>query len=197
VVITSEMNDMGKGMKLVWDYLIPAFEEKALPKSKKVQELNKYLNSLSIKPIFVNKNSVTYTGKKLRNFQLEEGKVMPFNAISISDDTKMCSVLLEQKSKSYSFELGKNKWFKNSTDRKGPNLAAQAKNSQEGLAPFSTYGSCTWLSDNELQLYIKYIEGPHTEKILCTFNDDKVSVKYETIMTDKRNPLVFVGTLVK
>jgi CubicO group peptidase (beta-lactamase class C family) len=197
VVITSEMNDMGKGMKLVWDYLVPAFEDKALPKSKKVQELKKYLKSLDIKPIIVNKNSPKYEVKGLGKFQLEEGKMMPFDAISISDDKKNCSIALEQNSKSHSFVLGKNKWIKNSTDRKGPNLAAQAKNSQEGLAPFATYGSCTWLSDNELQLSIKYIEGPHTEKILCTFNDDKVSVKYETIMTDKRNPPVFVGTLVK
>ncbi len=198
IVITSEMNDMGKGMKLVWDHLIPAFKSNTpLPKSGETKKLTKKLASLHIAPLNTTPSSKSYSGTTPKQYKLESKAMMPFESITISDDKKSCKIVLEQKGKTHSYTLGKNKWTKTITDRKGPNLAGQAKNSQEGLAPFETFGSCTWISDTELKLAIKYIEGPHTENILCTFDKENISVKYEHMMTDKKNPPVFVGSMVR
>ena len=193
VVITSEMNDMGKGMKLVWDHIIPAFKEGPLPVSSKTKELKTMLKNLRISP------SVSNVSKELKpkRFQLEPKPMVPFDAISIAENKNKCAVILEQKGQKHNLVLGKTKWIKNSTPRKGPNLAGGAKNNQEGLAPFEVQGSCSRISDKELLLAIKYIEGPHTEKILCTFNDNDLTIKYETIMTDKKNPPVFNARMIE
>jgi hypothetical protein len=189
VVITSEMNDMGKGMKLVWDHIIPAFKDSPMPPNDKTKELKQALESLAIAPV----SGIAAPELKPEKYTLESKPMMPFDAITIAENKNECSVILDQKGQQHNFELGKTKWVKNTTQRKGPNLAGGAKNNQEGLAPFEVQGSCSRISDNELLLSLKYIEGPHTEKMLCTFNNNDITIRYEHIMTDKNNPPVFKG----
>jgi CubicO group peptidase (beta-lactamase class C family) len=192
VVITSEMNDMGKGLKMVWDHIVPALSTSPLRKSKSSKILTKKLKNLVLTPKLMKQSSpleASISGTYDLNIKL----MMPIESISISNTSDLCKVGLTFGAKTYDFSLGKKGWVENITDRKGPNLARMAANNQEGLAPFKTLGYCTWVADDELKLVLKYIEGPHSETMTCKFDGDKISMKYHTVMVDQKNLPVYEG----
>ena len=57
-------------------------------------------------------------------------------------------------------------WQTGETSRYGPSLVAAAKASFVGLPPLKINGAYTWKDENTLELTLRYIESPHTEKIL-------------------------------
>jgi hypothetical protein len=62
------------------------------------------------------------------------------------------------------------------TNKLGPVLIP-AKAHFVGLPPPQVAGSYQWIDDNTLELTLRYIESPHTERMICTFDQNKISVE--------------------
>ncbi len=89
--------------------------------------------------------------------------------------------------------FGKEAWVFDTTTRRGPNLLADAKANQVGLAPFLTAGTYTWTDENTLELVLRYIEGPHREIITCRFNNGKVALEMMNSVQGEKNKIVLKG----
>jgi len=78
---------------------------------------------------------------------------------------------------SYSLNFGFESWQKGETTLHGPYLVSGAKHSLADLPPLKVAGVCRWLNDSTMELVLRYIESPHSERIRCHFNDGKLSVE--------------------
>ena len=70
-------------------------------------------------------------------------------------------------------------WLTGETTKRGPSLVGAAKASYVGLPAFKINGAYTWKDEHALELTLRYIESPHTEKIICYFDGDNISVDIE------------------
>jgi hypothetical protein len=53
-----------------------------------------------------------------------------------------------------------------------------------GLLPFKVAGSFSWQNANTLELVLRYIETPHTERMICRFGENGISVE---VISSKSN----------
>jgi hypothetical protein len=84
----------------------------------------------------------------------------------------MCHVTLKADSMDYNLAFGAGKWISGETAMPGPSLLGPAR----GLLPAKVVGCYSWKDDNTLELVLRYIESPHTERITCTFDGSKILV---------------------
>jgi len=98
-------------------------------------------------------------------------KTISFNFLN-----NICDVKLEADNTIYQLSFGNGIWQTGETSRHGPSLVADAKASFVGLPPLKINGAYRWKDGNTLELTLRYIESPHTEKISCFFDQNTISV---------------------
>ena len=59
----------------------------------------------------------------------------------------------------------------------GPSLVGGAKSHFVGLPPSEIAGMYAWKDDNTLELTLRYIDSPHTERITCHFDQDNITIE--------------------
>jgi hypothetical protein len=175
IAITAETPDMQDEINLVWKYLLPAIASENLAENPGLSEsLGQKLASLalsvpegSISPDVTNISGKTYVFKSNdRNLQ----------SMSFHFMEDMAHLTLKIDTTRHRFAFGAGKWIEGETTRQGPNLVQAAKAHFAGLPPVKVDGSFAWKDDKTLELVLRYIESPHTEKIRCTFDENKISV---------------------
>ncbi len=197
LAITSESASMQDELNIIYKYLLPALKPENSPAAvdKAVAaELKKKLASLSLPAPKKITDSVyrlpAVAAYKLttRNQQTVTGnRNIEFKFVKNS-----CDLRLKSDSADYTLHFGANTWVNSSTTKHGPYLVARAKNNLEGLPPFKVAGSYTWTNGHTLELTLRYIESPHTEKYTCIFDGDKLLVEVgQSFNTDK---VIWEGT---
>jgi uncharacterized membrane-anchored protein YitT (DUF2179 family) len=48
-----------------------------------------------------------------------------------------------------------------------------------GLSPFKIAGSYSWNDEHKLELVLRYTESPHTETMICEFDNNNISVEIQ------------------
>jgi len=176
IIITSETGNMQDELNMVWKYLLPSIHDGKLPVDKKNEtELKQKLSSLALDmptkkmdPAFVKNIS----GKTFE-IELNEKNI---TTISFRFKDNSCHVILKNDEAVYDLAFGSGKWENGETKRQGPYLLAKAKASYVGLPSLKVAGSYTWKDESTLELTLRYIESPHTETIICHFDQNKISV---------------------
>ncbi|MES2829798.1 MAG: serine hydrolase [Bacteroidota bacterium] len=194
IAITAETSDMQGEIDLVWKYLLPAMKPDKLPKNKAaVAELKKTLKELALPPNQKTSDGFApdINGKSyiLVNAQSKISNI----AFNFSGDG-ICKVSLTGDTANYSLSFAAGSWLPSSTNKPGPSLTARAQEVRTMLVPAKVAGSYSWLDDHRLALTLRYIESPHTEKFICEFVGDNITVKQsnsvegarETVFTGKR-----------
>lgn len=115
--------------------------------------------------------------------------------INFAVDT--CSVTLKEGGKDYEMKFGAGKWIEAETTRTGPNLLKGAKAHNAGLPPEKIAGCYNWKDDNTLELILRYIESPHSEKFICKFNRNKIAVEYQPSMAFGEAQPMIAGEMEK
>lgn len=178
IAITAETADMQEEINLVWKYLLPAMHDKKLAVDKQATaKLTKKLSSLAL-PLPVANNASAATAITDKIFQLEANE-RHIQRLSFSFKGNNCSVQLSADTAQHQLTFGLAKWQAGETTKRGPYLVAGAKSSLVGLPPFKIDGAYTWKDEHTLELTLRYIESPHTEKITCHFDGDHISVDME------------------
>jgi CubicO group peptidase (beta-lactamase class C family) len=178
IAITSETPDMQEELNLIWKYLLPAFKNAALPEDKSNHlKLQSALQSLSLVPSA--KSNVT----SAENINSKKYVFAPNDAhlktISFSADKEIYRVHLETDTAKYILSFGEAKWLADTTSMPMPSLTATAIENTAFLYPAKTHGSFTWKDAHSLQLVLRYIESPHSEKFTCNFDGNKLTVNVE------------------
>jgi len=76
----------------------------------------------------------------------------------------------------YKFALGAGHWIAGETKKPGPDLFKSALSHTTGLLPCRVVGCYSWKNNNTLELVLRYIESPHTEKITCKLEQNSMLV---------------------
>jgi CubicO group peptidase (beta-lactamase class C family) len=176
VAITSESIETKKTMQIVWDVLIPEMKDTPLSKNRASHnELVDELKALKYDPPKMGTNSPIAGKIAGKDFILDQN---PFNAKSVSfsftDDT--CIFTLKEDGKpDIVITNGINNWV-----RKG-NLKPSA-HSLFSLRRIDfdsiVAASAAWQNENTLLLTWRFIETVHGDSLTCTFDDDKLNIKF-------------------
>jgi CubicO group peptidase (beta-lactamase class C family)/predicted glycoside hydrolase/deacetylase ChbG (UPF0249 family) len=208
IAVTCETQDMQGEFNLIWQYLYPALKDTKLP-------------STPLMPSASSRQGVTvFSSLKAKNASLAI-PIAPKYAISplentlgnsvfglISDDKMLknaafefkngvCNVTFKTDTASHQIAFGAGTWAYGETTRKGPYLVARAQHNRVGLSPYKVAGSYNWKDEKTLELTLRYIESPHTETIICTFDKDIVDLDFINIFNKNAKRTLVKGVLPK
>lgn len=196
IAVTAEAPNMQGEINLIWKYLLPALRDKKLPSNPKL------LASLKDKQASV---ALAIPTKNILSAQESQisgktyGILSNKNLENIAFDFKngVCNLSLKTDSVTHIIPFGAGKWETSETTKFGPYLVAGARANRVGLPAFKVAGAYTWLDEKTLELTLRYIESPHTETIVCTFEGNKVSVDFQNIFNKNAKRAVSTGILSK
>lgn len=196
IITTAEAPDMQSEINLIWKYILPALNDKKLPaNAKKQAELKQKIASLALP--FESKASASDSKISGKTFGLIS-KSKSLHSISFDFKNEILNISLKTDSITHTIPFGFGKWVNSETTKFGPYLVAAGKFNRVGLSPFKVAGSYTWQDDKTLELTLRYIESPHTETILCSFDEDRIIVDIKNIFNkNNRRREFFKGVVAK
>lgn len=177
IVITGESPDMQDEINLVWEHLLPAFQKEKLPSDPEAQgNLSDKLASLSL-PLFPKSKSLkieeSINGK---SFSLNKNE-LNINRISFHFKDNSCNMEMTTDTSAYNFAFGSGTWKYGETHRPGPYLLSRALALYKGLPALKVAGNYQWSDSVTLNLMLRYIESPHSQKIVCKFTNDSIRLQ--------------------
>jgi hypothetical protein len=195
IAITSETSDMQGELDLVFQYLLPAMQEDKLPINPSASAgLKQKLASLKL-PL-PSKNDSAFTSPKLN------GKIISLqpndkhiDKITFNEKNNNYLLTIKTENNSYPISFGKDKWAMGTTARFGPSLVGVVKHHFVGLPPSQVAGLYTWKDKNTLEMQLRYIDSPHSEKLIFHFDTNKVSVDYFQSFDFNTKKLVLEGEM--
>jgi hypothetical protein len=196
IAITSETPDMQNEINLVWKYLLPAMKKDKLPANNKMNDtLKQKLSSLALP---VHEKTANFTiasqiSERMYNLDTNEKKI---DAVTFKFTNDICQLAMRTDTGTYNFSFGSGNWQYGQTSMPGPYLLSEAIANRLGLPPFQVAGSYYWQNDNTLVLSLRYIESPHTETIICRFEDNKVSLEIQDSFFYGRGSLIIKGAVL-
>ncbi len=171
VVFTADSPDMWGEIGMIWEFLYPGIQDKALPADEaSANVLKQRLAALAL-PIPAKKNNDAITSKvsgKTFTFKPNERHV---KSISLEFKDDLCLLNLKTDTASFDFSFASGRWQMGETTKHGPSIFSQAKNNQNGLPPFKIAQAYTWSDDKTLELSLRYIENVSSEKMIIKFDE--------------------------
>jgi len=173
VAITSESPDMQDIMNMVWDRILPAMKEEALPENRSAaEELKTRLASLALPVPAKTEDSPIAGTIRNKRFLLEENN-LKLKYLTLDFAGEACSLSLGNGETVRTIPFGRGEWITSSTEMGGPGILRKPGASPANLVA----GACTWEDDSTFVLTLRYIESPHHLKITCSFGGDTAVVK--------------------
>ncbi|MEA5425767.1 ChbG/HpnK family deacetylase [Arcicella lustrica] len=193
IIVTAEAPDMQGEFNLLWRYLLPAIKDQKLPANPAMLAKLKEKSASLALPI-PNKNVSSGIESKVsgKTFGMVTGD-RSFENIKFDFNNGVCKVSFKTDSATHQIPFGAGKWELSETTKFGPYLVAAAKANRVGLPAFKVAGSYTWKDENTLALTLRYIESPHTETIICSFDGDNVSIDFQSIFNINRKRTISKG----
>lgn len=194
IAITAETPSMQEEINLVWKYLLPAMQTNKLPVNKSIAvSLQQKLSLLAV-PLPVKTISPKTTKIFNKTFLLEPNE-KNIQSLSFNIDDNKCDVNLEVNNKVYQLRFGAGMWQMGETTRRGPYLVAGAKASYVGLPPLKVAGAYSWKDEHTVELTLRYIESPHTEKMICHVDGSNISIEIENSFDYGKKKLQLKGVV--
>lgn len=185
IAITAESFDLQDELNFVWKYLLPAFNNIKLDEDATSYALLKNrISSLALpkqKPKSFVEREQKIQGKV---FQFDKNELQLKTILFGFSDSK-CKVTIEYNNEKFDLIFGLGNWELSETMRRGPNLIGNAKFSFVGLPPSKIAASYSWIDENTLELILRYIESPHTEKFTCRFENNSVTLEIKSSINPK------------
>ncbi len=185
VAITAESFDLQGEINMVWDYILPAMKNENLAANESMtSKLKQKLASLAL-PLTPNNSNpklIDLINEKSYSIETNE-KGLTGVSFLIKDDE--CNVTFTTKTDSYKIAFGLGKWIDGETIKQGPSLITGSRSNFVNAANSKITGSSNWKDENTLELILRYIESPHTEKFIFRFEDDTITLEAQTIYDGK------------
>ncbi|MEL7588505.1 MAG: serine hydrolase [Prolixibacteraceae bacterium] len=196
VVMTSETYDMQGELNLVWDHLLPAIKEDALPEDKELSaRLEQRLNTLAL-PLSRNETDhIAGSSVSEKTYVMEPNKRM-IDTLLFQFHADTCHLIMKSNHDDYTLTFGTDKWMIGETSRRGPNLLFGAKAHFEGLSDPIIAGNYAWKDSNSVELILRYIESPHREIINCSFDQDHIQIRIRQSNTPSQEPDLLEGKVI-
>lgn len=171
LVATSESENMGLAMQVLFDNLLPGFSEEAIPTDKKqASELSDMIARLKVPLPRVNIESPTAHYAKGKIFQVEAND-FGVKRLRFDFTPEQCKWTWETDDQEVSLTAGLQRWYVN--EEVGPNLFPVFFRTD---IPSKVAATATWMSDHVLQLNLKFVEAIHGDQIVFNFSHDKLII---------------------
>ena len=176
IVITSESIDTKTTMQLVWDGLIPAMTNTTLPEdSADIIQLRNDLKALKYDPPKMETRSAIASKISGKEYVLDKNQ---FNARAVSfkfvGDRCIFS-LMEEGKPDIVITNGLNYWIREGNLKPSPHsLFSLRRIDFDSIVA----ASATWQDENTLLLTWRFIETVHGDSLTCTFDKDKLNIKF-------------------
>ncbi len=177
VAITSETSDMQDVMNLVWEHLLPALKEDKTATGKKARrDLQKQLKNqaITVSPAGTSPIISSMSGK---NFVLEANEE-GIKEISFRFKNKQAVVTIANGEYTDELALKTGKWTYGAVHKRGPSLTGTIP-PFDGIPVFKVAATYQWRDEHTLLLTIRYIESPHTETFVCTFENNNLLLRVD------------------
>ena len=195
IVVTAETSDMQDEINLIWKNLLPALHKEKLPLNKNMAAtLKQKLAALALPPPAKSLASPIVTRISAAPFTIEPND-MHIENIAFQFKGHVCHVTLKTDAAVYTQALGLGTWEVGETNRRGPYLLSGAQANFVGLPPSKVAGSYRWNDENTLELVLRYVESPHTETIICHFDQTKISLDVHKSFDPANKTLTLKGEL--
>jgi CubicO group peptidase (beta-lactamase class C family) len=176
IAITAETQDMQAELNLVWEYLLPAMQEGALPENREVHaSLRDRLAALALRlpersaaPVL----AAAVSGKTYAIAPNDRG----IDSLSFRFTGDTCTLTLTWEGTEVPIAFAHGNWKAGQTTRRGPYMLAAAKAAYVGLPPLRIAGAYGWDDGQTLRLVLRYVESPHSEVLLCQFDGTTIAV---------------------
>jgi CubicO group peptidase (beta-lactamase class C family) len=191
--ITAETSDMQGELNLVWDNLLPGFQDEKIAENPEINnQLKQKLNSLALMPPKVDSNSSTKSLFDQKSFNFPDDGNLKGISFNFEDDNCKAAMTFTN-NKQTEFIFGANNWAFGETDKPVNSLASQPNDQILKLAPFKVVGAYSFPDENSLELTVRYIESPHTDYYLCKANGDSISVEISNSRTQRKSVETYKG----
>lgn len=189
IAITSETGNMQDELNLVWKYLLPAIgKNKIQSDSTDGALLKRKLASLSLPVPQKSTASPLATDINGKTYAIDTNS-RHLETVSFNLNDSIYTLTWKVDTASYKVNFGSGNWRMTETTRPGPNLLTGAKAHLVGIPAVKTDGSFTWTDDQTLELVLRYIESPHTEKITCHFSQNNLKMDIQNSYEAKTTTL--------
>jgi Beta-lactamase len=194
IAIQAETPDMQEEINLVWQYLLPGMQGWAYKDDPDDDaRLKKQLDALALPPKEANASAADFSPNGKTYALQANPKKMASIGFDIQDGG-VWQITLKDDKGSYTIPFGDGKWARTETPRSGPSLVTGAQNHDVGLPPFQTAGSYHWADENTLDLVLRYIESPHTERLTCHFDGNNIRIEDANSFEYGKPGIILTGT---
>lgn len=194
LAVTAETSDMQGELNLVWQYLLPAMHDGKLPPNGAGDEqLQKALKELAL-PTSPKSNTSFLNAINGKTYTLDVNK-LNFNNIAFATTNGVCRVTIKSDAGTNTIDFGNCDWRPGQTNKPGPSLTAGAKEIRTMLFPAKVAGSYAWKDEHTLELTLRYIESPHTERFTCVFDNNKVTIR-QSNSVERGKETVLTGNIL-
>ena len=195
IAITSETISMQNELNLIWTFLLPAFKDGKVPADPVNDNLLKEkLSKLALTPVRQIESSPLEKEITGKTFRLDSNEAK-FENISFQFQNRECIVRLTKDGQDYPISFGAGNWHLGETRVPGspPSIIRAAKGPYTDLGPSKYAASYTWKEGSTLELTLRYIETPHTQFLVCHFENGILTMEFDGSvqrMAHRKNPIV-------
>lgn len=179
IAITEETDDLQGALDLVWEKLLPGFQDKPLKESPAQLVLKYRLSKLALPMPKATSAEVKGNKAATKKYFGMTSNDLGLSNVVVSFQGTDCRLMLKINGTMYPLFFGENQWKYAATSKTGPYLVAGIKGSMEGLPPAQVAGSYAWLDEKTMQFKLRYVESPHSETFTCRFDAGKLTMEYE------------------
>ena len=182
IAITSETSNMGGEMNLIWEHLLPAMKEKALPPDENsAGQLKQKLAALALLPPKGQTASPLAARLSGQSFKLDNNE-LGAQTVSFRFKNDACVFTLNDSRGEHPLTCGMEKWMKGETDMPG----TPPKLTSGPLGPkLKVAASGTWKNDQTFEMTWQFYETPHHDTVTCHFDADRVKVEFLSSVAEK------------
>jgi hypothetical protein len=174
VAITSQTADMQNELNLVWDHLLPAIKDTALPADREAQaQLGHELASLAL-PLPQARTASPMADKiSGKTFRIEPADAGA-QTVSFFFHRETCTFTLTDGKGEYAVQCGLGKWLDGECNMPG----TPPKLTVGDLRPCKIAASARWKEDNTFEMIWRYYETPHHDTVTCHFEGNNVTIEF-------------------
>lgn len=173
MAITSESMDMGASMEVVWEHILPAFEEEPLEENlSALEDLEQTISALRLPTLPVNRieaSEALFMGHDIVMNENPYG-VTSFH-LTMEADILTCSMKTGEEENL--LNAGSGTWVTNSPETKNLFPAFYRTDKPSLLA-----ANFHWQDEQTLVIQLKQVEGMHGDKLWITFDGEDVTVAF-------------------
>jgi CubicO group peptidase (beta-lactamase class C family) len=186
VVMTSMTMDMQGLLNLLWQHLLPAFQQGPLARDVAAEsELKARLAALSL-PLPPGATSSALLDKRTELHYLLEPNSLAVQSVSLRFDRDCCEFTLRTGVASSQVRCGVRYWLDGVTDMPGTpaewtELVGTRQLDQMRPAKIAAAGA--WKDDRTFEMVWRYYETPHHDTVTCRLEDNKIRIEFMNSIT--------------